>query len=339
MHYLAVRRVDPKTQGFYSSFRYTLYLAYMLWMIRLLVLESALSEQGWPRLGLPSRQEFVEEKGAVAVAERIQAVRREYLCEGSYTPASSILSQLAFGQKQSRHHSAEANIYWSDDRQTVFYDGKGVAMAKVRVMCQALTDELEGLLQELLFGQSVQPLLLPLLVDSMGVTQRFRQKGYSFIDHPDNARWKVGYEFLWERSLKAGQKLVQSSGSGSDDSSSSKNSGSGSGSDNGSDSGSDDCDSSGSGSGNREWITQAGNAYLAQEKQFLQKLLVAIHIQGGQPARGPEIGTITIRNSATSNRNIFVINGRVAVVTIYDKCQKRRGQVEYVFRCFPDRLS
>jgi len=132
---------------------------------------------------------------------------------------------------------------------------------------------------------------------------------------------------------------VQSSGSGSDDSSSSKNSGSGSGSDNGSDSGSDDCDSSGSGSGNREWITQAGNAYLAQEKQFLQKLLVAIYIQEGQPARGPEIGTITIRNSATSNRNIFVINGRVAVVTIYDKCQKRRGQVEYVFRCFPDRLS
>ena len=111
MHYLAVRGVDPKTQGFYPSFRYTPYLAHMLWMIRLLVLESALSEQGWPRLGLPSRQEFVEEKGVVAVAERIQAVRREYLCEGSYTPASSILSQLAFGQKQSRHHSAEANIY------------------------------------------------------------------------------------------------------------------------------------------------------------------------------------------------------------------------------------
>ena len=69
---------------------------------------------------------------AGAVAERIQESRRNHLCEGSFSPASSILSQLAFGQAQSRNQSLEANIYWSDDRQTVFYNGKGVAMAKVR---------------------------------------------------------------------------------------------------------------------------------------------------------------------------------------------------------------
>jgi hypothetical protein len=34
-----------------------------------------------------------------------------------------------------------------------------------------------------------------------------------------------------------------------------------------------------------------------------------------------------------------VINGRVAVVTTYDKARQRRGKTEYVFRCFPDRLS
>jgi hypothetical protein len=34
-----------------------------------------------------------------------------------------------------------------------------------------------------------------------------------------------------------------------------------------------------------------------------------------------------------------VINGRVAVVTTYDKSRKRRGKTEYVFRCFPDQLS
>jgi hypothetical protein len=41
-------------------------------------------------------------------------------------------------------------------------------MAKVREMCQELTIELEGLLHELLFGQSVLPVPLPQLVDSMG---------------------------------------------------------------------------------------------------------------------------------------------------------------------------
>jgi len=64
-----------------------------------------------------------------------------------------------------------------------------------------------------------------------------------------------------------------------------------------------------------------------------------MYIIGGQPARSPEIGSIKVRNSVTSSRNIFVINGRVAVVTTYDKARKRRGKTEYVFRCFPDQLS
>jgi hypothetical protein len=178
----------------------------------------------------------------------------------------------------------------------------------VRTMCQELTVELEHLLHALLFCQTVTPVPLPQLVDSIGTAQRFQQKGYSFLDHPDNIRWKVSWEFLWERMLISDQKLVKSSGSGSS-------------------------------SSQWEWADQLYKAYLAREKQFLLKLMVAIHIIGGQPARSPEIGSIKVQNSARSSRNVFVINGRVAVVTTYDKCRKRRGKTEYVFRCFPDQLS
>jgi hypothetical protein len=108
--------------------------------------------------------------------------------------------------------------------------------------------------------------------------------------------------------LKADQKLVKSSGSGS-------------------------------GSGQLEWADQLCKAYLAREKQFLLKLMVAMHIMGGQPARSPEIGSIKVQNSVTSSRNIFVINGQMAVVTTYDKARKRRGKTEYVFQCFLDQLS
>jgi superfamily II DNA helicase RecQ len=144
----------------------------------------------------------------------------------------------------------------------------------------------------------------------MGTAQRFQQKGYSFMDHPDNTRWKQSWEFLWERMLRASERerLVKVGGSGS-------------------------------GSGQLEWIDQRCKAYLARERQFLLKLMVAMHSTGGQPARSPEIGSIKVRNSVTSSRNIFVINGRVAVVTTYDKSLKRRGKIEYVFRCFPDQLS
>lgn len=135
------------------------------------MLEIAVSEHGWPELSIPSRTETRAVAGAVAV--RIQKFRREYLCEGSFSPASSILSQLAFRQKQNRIQPSESNIYWSDDRQTVFFDGKRVEMPKVRHMCQVLTNELGAALDDLLFYQSVEPLPLPQLVDSMGTAQRF----------------------------------------------------------------------------------------------------------------------------------------------------------------------
>jgi hypothetical protein len=62
----------------------------MLWIIRLLILELTISEQGWPQIGLLSRKEI----GAVAeaVAERIHDIRKQHLCEGSFSPTSSILS-------------------------------------------------------------------------------------------------------------------------------------------------------------------------------------------------------------------------------------------------------
>src|SRR5271156_1463625 len=84
MHYLAVRGVDTQTKAFYPSFRYTPFLAHMMWMIRLLMLEVAVSEQGWPELGLQRRKEI----GAVAgaVAERIHEFRKNHLCEGSFSP-------------------------------------------------------------------------------------------------------------------------------------------------------------------------------------------------------------------------------------------------------------
>ena len=81
-------------------------------------------------------------------------------------------------------------------------------------MCQALTDELEASLHDLLFRQKVDPVPLPQLVDSMGMAQRFQHKGYSFIDHPDNVRWKPTWEFLWEGMLKDGRSLVKRGGSG-----------------------------------------------------------------------------------------------------------------------------
>jgi hypothetical protein len=75
------------------------------------------------------------------------------------------------------------------------------------------------------------------------------------------------------------------------------------------------------------------------EKRFLRKLMVILHITGGQPARGPELGSVKVSNSIYSARNIYVINGRMCFLTTYDKARKRRGNSEYVVRSLPDRVS
>jgi hypothetical protein len=62
-------------------------------MIRLLLLEVVVSEQGWLELCLQSRKEIGAAEGALA--ERIHELRRRYLCKGSFSPASSIILQLA----------------------------------------------------------------------------------------------------------------------------------------------------------------------------------------------------------------------------------------------------
>ena len=60
------------------------------------MLEVTVSKQGWPELGLPSRKEIEAVVGVVA--ERIHESRRNHLYKGLFSLASSILSQLAFGQ-------------------------------------------------------------------------------------------------------------------------------------------------------------------------------------------------------------------------------------------------
>ena len=74
--------------------------------------------------------------------------------------------------------------------------------------------------------------------------------------------------------------------------------------------------------GEDKWIKHRVDTYLTVEKKFLRKGIGGIHIKYGQPARGPEIGSIKVSNSIYSVRNIYIINGRLYILTIYNKARK-----------------
>ncbi|KAK7178083.1 hypothetical protein PSPO01_15863 [Paraphaeosphaeria sporulosa] len=69
---------------------------------------------------------------------------------------------------------------------------------------------------------------------------------------------------------------------------------------------------------------------------FREKLIVLMHMTGGQPARGPEI--MSIRHSNTvkgGHRNVFIEDGKVVFVTRYHKGYQVSGDVKIIHRYLP----
>ena len=92
-------------------------------------------------------------------------------------------------------------------------------------------------------------------------------------------------------------------------------------------------------SSENEWIKYCVDIYLIVKKKFLRKGIGGIYIKYSQPAYRPEISSIKVSNSIYSVRNIYVINGRLYILTIYEKIRKRQGNMEYIVRFLPDKLS
>jgi hypothetical protein len=76
--------------------------------------------------------------------------------------------------------------------------------------------------------------------------------------------------------------------------------------------------------------------YLARVAQFKEKLAVAIHITGGQPARAPELLSIQhVNTQASRHRNIFIEDGMVTAVTAYHKGFHASNDIKLIHRYVP----
>ena len=76
--------------------------------------------------------------------------------------------------------------------------------------------------------------------------------------------------------------------------------------------------------------------FMASVTQFRARLLVLMHITGGQPARAPEI--LSVRHSNTTkgqHRNLFIEDGLVVFVTKYHKGYVMSGDVKIIHRYLP----
>ncbi|KAK4913694.1 hypothetical protein LTR49_018028 [Elasticomyces elasticus] len=87
------------------------------------------------------------------------------------------------------------------------------------------------------------------------------------------------------------------------------------------------------------WSKTAVQKYLRQVDRFRELLLLCIHITGGQPDRGSEITTIRFRNGFLQDRNVFVIQEQLVVVTRYHKSQSQFDKPKAILCFLPWRVG
>jgi hypothetical protein len=89
-----------------------------------------------------------------------------------------------------------------------------------------------------------------------------------------------------------------------------------------------------------KWRQQAAKEYLVQADAFLERLLLLIHITGGQPARGTELLSLQPYNTQHGLwRSIFIENGLVSFVTSYYKGYSVSGSTRIIHRYLPKDVS
>ncbi len=84
------------------------------------------------------------------------------------------------------------------------------------------------------------------------------------------------------------------------------------------------------------WNRAGIEEYMHRVMEYREKLLVLIHVTGGQPARAPEL--LSVRHSNTikgEHRNVFVEDGLMVFVTRYHKGYAVSGDVKVIHRYLP----
>lgn len=87
------------------------------------------------------------------------------------------------------------------------------------------------------------------------------------------------------------------------------------------------------------WLPEACNVYIQSETELKNEIFAAIHFTAGLPARGTEITSIRIHNTAEVMRNLIFREGRLLLVIGYNKARASNHHAFYIVRYLPPRLA
>jgi superfamily II DNA helicase RecQ len=236
--------------------------------------------------------------------------------------------------------SIAGSMWWSLNRETFFIKGRPVELARFCTMAQSVVTEAGQVLwEQVLWMQKEETngrlsVELAAIQDDVTIVQR----GVSFLSP---SRLQEAEQWMLKRlaSVPAARRLYEQRGGAirgdigsegeSEESRERKESRE-----------SDSGESRESDSGRPvQWRPQEVRRHLRLIQRFLELLSLAMHVAGGQPARGPELFSVRWRNGVLQDRNLYVIDGQVAVVTRYHKTQSQWDKPKVVVRFLPDAVG
>jgi RecQ family ATP-dependent DNA helicase len=233
----------------------------------------------------------------------VQEMMDRFMVRGSHSPMQWMLDLRTYGLKIHYNTTSRGHVEWVG-RDELLYKSLQFSMAQFRGMVHGLTTECRRLLMdELLFSNSKTAEPVPSVPwERLRDNPTDERPGWNFLkDH--RTRMPVdGEGWLFQR---VGQDAAIR----------------------------DRFVKRGTGSSIER---QEVERYMDRVVEFREKLMVLMHVTGGQPARGPEI--MSIRHSNTvkgGHRNIFIEDGMVVFVTRYHKGYSVSGDVKIIHRYLP----
>ncbi|KAF4546948.1 Orsellinic acid-like protein [Elsinoe fawcettii] len=228
--------------------------------------------------------------------------RQAFLTDGSYSPMSTMLSLLAYGKSIAMKFSNAGMIQWSPDKQTMSIGGRPILMNRFKAMIDKVIMQAETTLwYNLMWEDAGSSSRFEVPLEDIEDDVTFSKRGYSFVDNKTNGLTD-GRTWMLEKMLKSvrGRSLWRK---------------------------------------DYTWDIRRVKGYLQAVETFLRSLLFAVHVSGGQPARGPEITSLRFKNGFLQDRNVFIIHGQVVTVTRYHKSASQFDSPKVVPRFLPWRVG
>jgi superfamily II DNA helicase RecQ len=283
--------------GWKTTLAYPSMLSSIIKCARFMVLHTAIAAGGPGEARLAATSVTMQTRNE-GPRFKLDCMMKSFMLSGTASPMDWMMSLRAYGLAIARQRTAGGSVIWDEDSRLIYKD-KRFTMPQFASMVHGLVQEAAQILhKELLFCDEPPPIPWASIRDTPAKTA----EGWCFLDD-DQAAWPDnGKGWLFKR-LEGLPKMRARF---------------------------EDADTA-------SGVSRKGTTdYRATVGRFLEKLLVLMHMTGGQPARGPEILSIRTRNTAAGKlRNVFIEDGLVVFVTLYHKGYEMSAQEKIVHRYLP----